>query len=104
MSGKAPLESGRLWVRLVHGHRTLRDITVPCMPDDPLTALREAMHALDLETPAWLPSHQADWAEFRLTRFTQAHFLETIPFDRMDISYIAPESETKKARVDARNA
>ena len=104
MSVKAPAQAGRLWVRLVHGQRTLRDITVPCVPDAPLPALREAMHTLDLETPVWLPSHQTDWAEFRLARFTQVHFLETIPFDRMDISYIAPETETKKGPVNARNA
>ena len=103
MSVQADAASGRLWVRLVRGHRTVRDLTVPCSLDDPLTALREAMHVLDLETPVWLPSHQTDWTDFGLTRFTQEHFLEAVHFDRMEISYIAPETEPKKTRMDIRN-
>ena len=89
---------GRLWVRLIRGHRTAREIIVPCAVDDPQPALREAMHALDLETPVWLARHQKDWAAFRLTRFTQEHFIQPVDFDRMEISYIAPEEERKKPR------
>ncbi|MDD3212929.1 MAG: hypothetical protein PHY64_04620 [Eubacteriales bacterium] len=89
---------GRLWVRLIRGHKAARDLTVPCSAADPLPALREAMHELDLGMPVWLPRHQADWKAFRLTHFSQEHFLEPVDFDRMEISYIAPESERKKPR------
>ncbi|MCE5342164.1 MAG: hypothetical protein LLF96_01060 [Eubacteriales bacterium] len=89
---------GRLWVRLIRGHRAARDLIVPCSADNPLPALREAMHELDLSMPVWLPRHQADWEAFRLTRFTQEHFLDSVNFDRMEISYIAPEEERKPPR------
>jgi hypothetical protein len=89
---------GRMWVRLVRGHRAVRDLVVPCVADEPLTALREAMHTMDLGMPVWLPRHQADWQSFRLTHFTQEHFMENVDFDRMEVSYIAPEEERKKTR------
>jgi hypothetical protein len=99
MSGQKPTrQPGRLWVRLIRGHRAAKSITVPCEANDPLSALREAAHELDLEMPVWLPRHEADWKQFKLTRFTQEHFIESIDFDRMEISYIAPESERKKPR------
>jgi hypothetical protein len=98
VSAAAEKGRGRLWVRLIRGHRAARDLTVPCLADDPLPALREAARALDLETPLWLPRHQADWTAFRLTRFTPEHFIQPVDFDRMEISYIAPEEERKKSR------
>ena len=91
-------KTGRLWVRLIRGHRAVKDITVPCRIGEPQAALRDALHTLDLEVPVWLPRHEADWASFRLTRFTQEHFIEQVAFDRMEISYIAPEDERKKPR------
>ena len=88
---------GRLWIRLVKGHRTLRDVTVPCTRDDPREALRLGLKQLDLSQPVWLRRHQADWEQYALTRFTPEHFVEPVAFERMEISYIYAEGE-KKAR------
>ena len=87
-----------MWLRAIRGHRAVRDLTVPCRRGNPQAALREAMHALDLEVPMWLPRHQADWVAFGLTRFLPEHFMETVDFDRLEISYIAPDDE-KKAKA-----
>ena len=95
MSADPASKTGRLWVRLILGHRATRDAIVPCVGSDPLPALRKAMHELDLGMPVWLPRHQKDWDSFRLTRFTQEHFVETVAFDRMDISYIPSEEERR---------
>jgi hypothetical protein len=89
---------GRLWVRLLRGQRDTQDFILPCEAGNPIPALREAMRALDLSMPVWLPRHQADWKAFRLTRFTQEHFLDSVNFDRMEISYIAPEEQRKPPR------
>lgn len=91
---------GRLWVRLMKRHRVERDATVPCTRDDPEAALRELLPKLDLSQPVWLPRHRADWDEYALTRFLPEHFMEAVPFDYMEISYIFPEDE-KKAAVRA---
>ena len=61
-------------------------------------ALRELLPKLDLSQPVWLPRHHADWDEYALTRFLPEHFMEAIPFDYMEISYIFPEDEKKSAR------
>ena len=80
---------GRLWVRLMKRHRVERDAEA---------ALRELLPKLDLSQPVWLPRHHADWDEYALTRFLPEHFMEAIPFDYMEISYIFPEDEKKSAR------
>lgn len=100
MNTGATAKTGRLWVRLIQGHRATRDVIVGCTGDDPLPALRDAMHALDLGMPIWLPRHQNDWRTFRLTHFTQEHFLETVPFDRMEISYIPPDAERRSPPLE----
>jgi hypothetical protein len=73
-------------------------MTVAASRNDPEAALKEALPALDLSQPMWLPRHRADWEEYAFTRFLPEHFVESIPFDRMEISYIFPEGEEKPAR------
>ena len=58
----------------------------------------ELLPKLDLSQPVWLPRHRADWDEYALTRFLPEHFMEAVPFDYMEISYIFPEDEKKAAR------
>ena len=92
-TAKKPAAQGRLWIRLIRGHRTVGDLTLLCDVSHPQEALREAMHELDLSVPEWLPRHETDWQQFRLTRFTQDHFMDAISFDRMELSYIPSEEE-----------
>ncbi len=95
MNGSDSASTGRMWVRIIKGHRTTRDLTIPCQRTAPLVALQNAMHTLDLSMPVWLLRHQQDWDRFALTRLLPEHFVDSVDFDRMDISYIAPE-ETRK--------
>lgn len=88
--------NGRMWLRLMKANRAKGDLTVSCDYEYPQLALREAMHQLDLSMPVWLPRHQKDWQEFSLTRFTAEHFLEAVSFDRLEISFIAPDDKQKK--------
>lgn len=90
--------NGRLWVRLMKRHRVEKDATVPCTRDDPEDALRELLPKLDLSQPLWLPRHRADWDEYALTAFKPEDFVDSVWFDRMEISYIFPEDEKKPAR------
>lgn len=89
---------GRIWVRLMKGHRVERDAVYPCEKDDVEDALRELLPTLDLSQPMWLPRHYADWEEYALTRFKPEHFVESISFDYMELSYIFPEDEKKSSR------
>jgi hypothetical protein len=92
----------RLWARIVTGHRIVRQATAPCLRDDPQPALMEVLKELDLSRPVWLPKHQREWDDFGQTRFTQEHFMESIPFDRLEIEYINPDAPKRKSQ-DPRN-
>lgn len=85
-----------MWLRLMKNNRAKGDLTVACDFERPQFALREAMQKLDLSMPVWLSRHEKDWHTFSLTRFTAEHFLEAISFDRLEISYIAPDDKPKK--------
>jgi len=91
-------EPGRIWVRLVKRHRVERDAVHPCEKDQVEEGLRELLPKLDLSQPMWMPRHRADWEEYSLTRFKPEHFVETVDFDYMELSYIFPEDEKKPAR------
>ncbi len=88
---------GRLWVRLMKRHRVERDALIECEHENAEEALRELLPSLDLSQPMWLPRHHQDWEEYSLTRFRPEHFVESVAFDYMEVSFIFPEDE-KKAR------
>ncbi|MBQ8150073.1 MAG: hypothetical protein IJ041_06110 [Clostridia bacterium] len=89
---------GRLWIRLVKKNKIVKSLMVPCTREDPQAALAEALPALDLSQPMWLSRNEADWAEYAMTRFKPEHFVDSVPFDSMEISYIYAEDEGKTAR------
>ena len=88
---------GRLWVRLMKRHRVERDALIECEHEEAEEALRELLPTLDLSQPMWLPRHRQDWEDYSLARFLPEHFVESVSFDYMEVSYIFPEDE-KKAR------
>lgn len=90
---------GRLWARQMKGHKGVKDAVVPALRGDPLPALREAMREMDLSMPVWLPRHQKDWEQYALTRFLPEHFMESVAFDKLEVSFIFPEDYEKPKRV-----
>lgn len=94
MAGK----QGRIWIRLMKNNKSVRDVTIAAEREGPESALREALPPLDVSQPMWLPRHRTDWAEYAFTRFLPEHFVDSVPFDRMEISYIFPEGVEKPAR------
>lgn len=91
-------DQGRLWIRLMKKNLCLRDVVVPCERQAPQEALRMVLPQLDLSQPLWLPRHHADWEEYALTRFLPDDFVDSVAFDRMEISFIFPDEEAKPAR------
>lgn len=89
---------GRLWVKQIKHNKIVYDLTVPCDRDDPMEAMRQALHDMDLSQPVWLERHEKDWAQYALTRFLPAHFVDAVPFDRLEIDFIAPDEEKKQKR------
>ena len=85
--------AGGIWVRLMKRTRIDKDVTYPCAANDWQQALDEACHKLDVTRPMILPRHERDWEEFSQTRFLKEHFLEDVPFDRMEVEYIDPDAK-----------
>lgn len=94
--------SSSLWVRLIKNHRIIKQATVPCTRNDPLDALQTALKELDLSRPLWLNKNQREWEDFGQTRFTQEHFVDSFPYDQLEIEYINPLAPKQKSR-DPRN-
>lgn len=90
--------TGRLWVKQIKHNKIVKDLTVPCDRDDPMEAMREAMHDMDLGQPMWMERHHKDWEQYALTRFLPEHFLEHVPFDRLEIDFIFPDDVKKPKR------
>lgn len=86
-----------LWVRTIRRQRMDRQLVVPCGRFDPMDALTEACHQLDLSVPLWLDKHQRDWDEFAQTRFLPDAFMDAVDFDRLEIEFIDPDAKKKRS-------
>ena len=82
-----------IWVRLMHKARIERDVTVDCGHEDWQEALQTACRLLDVGRPMVLPRHERDWKQFSQARFLKEHFVEDVPFDRMEVEFIDPEKK-----------
>jgi len=85
-----------IWVRLMRKNKIDRDITIPCMIEDWQEALEQACHDLDVPRPMILPRHERDFDQFSQARFLVDHFVEEIPFDRMEVEFIDPDRKKKE--------
>ena len=70
-----------------------KDVMQPCSHEDWQEALGEACRRLDLSTPVLLPRHERDFDAFSQTRFLPEHFLDSFPYDRLEVEYIDPEAK-----------
>ena len=89
-----------LWVRLMKKHRIDRQATRACAFADARDALTDLCRELDVPRPIWLPKHEREFESFRMTGFTKDHFLEDVPFDRLEIEFF--DDARRKSR-DPRN-
>ncbi len=90
----------QLWVRLMKKTRMTGDGVAPCPDGDWKKALADACRALDLPLPILLPKHEREWADHHATRFLPEHFMESVPFDRMEIEYFDPDDRDSRRRSD----
>lgn len=85
-----------IWVRLMKKNRIEKDITVDCVYEDWQEALGQACRQLDTGRPMVLPRHERDWQQFSQARFLKEHFVEDVPFDRMEVEFIDPEKKKNR--------
>ena len=88
----------RLWARIIVRHRIARQATIPCTPDGVDEALTELCREFDIPCPLWLDKHAHEFENFRHTAFLPEHFMEDVPFQRLEIEYL--DDENRKRRSD----
>ena len=88
----------KLWARAMRGQRIVMSDAEPCDPDDPQAALAELCRRMHVPRPIWLSKHQKEFDAFRRTAFTQDHFVERIPFTRLEAELILPDAPAKRAQ------
>ena len=97
------MENTSSWVRGIKNGRIVKQVTVPATFEDPVEPLREALKELDLSAPLWLNKNQQEWENFSQTRFYPQDFVDSLPFDRLEVEYINPKAPKRKSQ-DPRNA
>ena len=83
----------QMWGKLVENNHVLQDLTVCIDDEDTRThkvfrALDEICDAWNLAKPIWLDQNYDELNKFGKTSFRQDHFIETIPFQELEIEII----------------
>lgn len=89
----------RLWAKEWKDNRMVRDITICNDDNDTRThkifkALEEACYQFDLSVPIWLDVNIREFKRVAKTRFTKDSFIESVPFDYLEIQVIEEDPET----------
>ena len=93
----------RLWGRMIKKHKISAQAEIPCAWGEEKQALVEMCKRFDIPAPIWLGKHEREFEEFRHTAFARDHFVEDVPFDRLEIEFL--DDNTKKRKSDdPRNA
>ena len=92
----------RLWARIIRKHRIERQGTCECQGGDVHEALTELCREFDIPQPIWLNKHVREYGSFGRTRFLPEHFMEDVPFERIEIEFLDDEDSPRTSR-DPRN-
>ena len=65
-------------------------------------ALTQLCHEFDIPCPLWLRKHENEFEAFRHTAFLPEHFMEEVPFQKLEIEYLDDEGKKRKSN-DPRN-
>ncbi len=84
----------RLWGKIWKDNKMLRD-TVICNNDSSMTRTKKVLDGLnqicytfDLSVPIWLDANISEFQRVSKTRFRSDNFIESIPFDALEIQVI----------------
>lgn len=83
----------RMWAKEWKDNHLLKDTVIEDAGGDTRThrifnALDAACHELDLARPVWLDANVEEFKRDNKTRFRQDSFIETVPFDYLEIQII----------------
>ena len=93
----------RLWAKIIRKHRIERQGTAQCAISEVEEALTQLCHEFDIPRPLWLDKHYREFNEFRRTHFLPEHFMEEVPFQRLEIEFLEDDDKTSRRSRDPRN-
>lgn len=83
----------RLWTKIWKDNHLIKDITIE--NDEPtnrtrkvFASLEQACDSFDLAVPIWLEKNISEFRRVSKTRFYEDSFIESIPFDYLEIQVI----------------
>ena len=92
----------RLWARIIKKHRIDRQATTDTGMEGVQDALTRLCHDFDIPRPIWLNKHEREFEQFRRTVFLPEHFMEEVPFQRLEIEFLEDDGRTRRSN-DPRN-
>jgi len=84
----------RLWGKIRKNNKTVRDIVVaseePGLSNEERLqeCIQKICYEFDLQRPMWLPKNQRDYEKYQRVELIQDNFIETIPFDFLELELI----------------
>jgi len=91
----------KIWAKILKHHKIVQE-AVREYPARPLDAegwsrlIADIAKPLDLACPVLLDKHVQELHRFNRTWFTQADFIESVPFDRFELEIIPEKKKDKK--------
>ena len=79
-----------------------RQATAPCAFSEAQEALTELCREFDIPRPLWLNKHEREFEDFRRTQFLPEHFMEDVPFQRLEIEFLEDDAKSRRSQ-DPRN-
>lgn len=64
----------------------------------------EACNKFDYPSPVILNKHEKDFTEFNITGFSSGDFMETVPFEKMEIEYVPIEENSADLKLVKKRA
>lgn len=64
----------------------------------------EACNKFDYPSPVILNKHEKEFKEFNITGFSKGDFMETVPFEKMEIEYVPIEEDSKELKLVKKRA
>ncbi|TCT12301.1 hypothetical protein EDC18_11273 [Natranaerovirga pectinivora] len=89
----------RLWGKIYKNNKIIKDTVFQV--DNPSLSrtqkvnqgLEEICYTFDIGRPLWLLNNEKEMPKYNRTNFIQDHFIETIPFDYLEIEIIEDDKE-----------
>ena len=93
----------KIWAKLWNHGRIARHITVEddhteyALMDRVDLLMDQIIHQMDLARPIWLKTNHKELMTYGSTNFTQDHFIESFPYQSLEIEIVGTDEDEENA-------